>query len=1136
VKSKATVAKSKGGVASGKAITKEAYTKKTPIEHVLLRPDLYVGPTELVLNKMWVPECAGTVREREVSYSPALLKLFDEILVNALDCHTRGTGVTRIDVMCGEDGSITVWNDGRGLPIRKHTTEDLWIPELVFGHLLTGSNFDDTQERFTGGRMGYGAKLANIFSTEFEVVTCDPDKGLMYTQQWKHNMSICSEPEITEVPKGSSSFTSVRFVPDTQRFGGEGMDDVARALCHRRALDAAVWCGNKVTVTFNGEQLENTNLNDFAQMFGMVPMAVSENKTWRVAVGASPSGTASQVSYVNGISTPKGGTHVAAVADQIASHVADHINKHHSKTLGGTAMTNAIVKNQLELFVLANIDKPSFDAQMKEQLTSRASEFGTKPKLPATFLAQLTQADSPIVAAALNVVLSKQRRELVRKSKTASPTRKRRRLAIDKLDDANLAGTKHGANQCTLILTEGDSAKSLAVAGLAEVGRDTYGVFPLKGKLLNARTASHRQLTDNKELNHLKTILGLSHSMTYEDKSELETLRYGKILLMTDQDADGSHIKGLMINMLHHFWPALLKHDGFLHEFVTPLVKVWPRKQRKTTEPTTFYTSAEFEIWKASVSSPADFHKQFISKYYKGLGTSTAAEAREYFAQLDKHKIQFEWDDGCESLIDLAFNKDRAEDRKTWLLEVNNSTFVDHTADVLTYSDFVNKELSLYSTDSNRRAIPCLMDGLKPAQRKVLWSLMQRPLGQEIKVAQLSGYVSEKSAYHHGEASLQGTITSMAQSFVGSNNNLPLLEPVGQFGTRLTGGKDAASPRYIFTKTSPLVPALFSTDDDAVLTYNDDDGQQIEPAMFAPVIPLVLVNGCAGIGTGWSTTVPPHHPLEVLHNVRRAILREPLYPMSPWALGFKGNMVLAESGTYITQGAYEIENDDCVRITELPLYRWTEEYKKFLDNNSHVSDFREHHTERSIDFEIKFHSADDLEELQQKPGGLMRALKLESNVKVGNMHVFDEHGVLRKFDDSGAILEHFVDVRMGLYDDRYAHLLAEKQEQLTKITDHVQLADLVLEGKVNVMNTSRENLHAQIEACNLESSVNTSDAADALLRMSLRQFTQEEVQRQQAKRDKVLEQLGSLQGSSAKELWLKDLDHAEDVITQTLDL
>lgn len=233
---------------------------------------------------------------------------------------------------------------------------------------------------------------------------------------------------------------------------------------------------------------------------------------------------------------------------------------------------------------------------------------------------------------------------------------KRMRVSgIAKLEDANGAGGRN-ARDCTLIITEGDSAKALAVSGLGVVGRNEYGVFPIRGKLLNVREASHDQIMKNVEIQHIKQILGLKHNKDYTDT---ESLRYGHLMIMTDQDHDGSHIKGLLINFLDHFYPSLLRIPGFLVEFITPIVKVTKGKQVLT-----FYTMPQYEEWKEQNNDG----RGWDAKYYKGLGTSTAADAKKYFSDLPRHRLPFEPMQPDErALIDMAFSKKKADDRKEWL-------------------------------------------------------------------------------------------------------------------------------------------------------------------------------------------------------------------------------------------------------------------------------------------------------------------------------------------------------------------------------------------------------------------------------------------------------------------------------------
>lgn len=204
---------------------------------------------------------------------------------------------------------------------------------------------------------------------------------------------------------------------------------------------------------------------------------------------------------------------------------------------------------------------------------------------------------------------------------------------------------------------------------------------------------------------------------------------------------------------------------------------------------------------------------------------------------------------------------------------------------------------------------------------------MKRNQVKEIKVAQLAGAVAELSSYHHGEVSLMGTIVGLAQDFVGSNN-LNLLMPYGQFGTRLSGGKDAASARYIFTALSPLARRVIHEEDDAILNYLYEDNQKIEPLWYIPIIPMVLINGAEGIGTGWSTKVPNYDIHEVIANLRRMLDGVDPLPMLPSYRGYNGRIVEVGENRYVFFGEIAVLDDQTVEITELPIKVWTQYYKE----------------------------------------------------------------------------------------------------------------------------------------------------------------------------------------------------------------
>ena len=503
------------------------------------------------------------------------------------------------------------------------------------------------------------------------------------------------------------------------------------------------------------------------------------------------------------------------------------------------------IKDNLVIFVKSIIVNPSFDSQSKETLTTQVSKFGSKCEVTDKFIDKLYK--SGIVDKALSLTEFHDQKKLVK-----TDGKKTSKLIIPKLDDANFAGTKN-SHECTLILTEGDSAKTMAISGLSVVGRDKYGVFPLRGKIMNVKDATLQKISDNVEITALKKILGLEQNKKYTD---ISSLRYGSIMIMTDQDHDGSHIKGLLFNIFQSLWNSLYKIDGFLTSMLTPIIKA-----SNKTDVISFYNMTDYEKWLETDTGK----KNWKIKYYKGLGTSSDQEAKEYFKNMKK--ITYKYSDNSDEKIDLAFNKKRADDRKTWLQNYDKNNVLDYTKTNVEYDTFINKEFIHFSNRDLERSINHICDGLKESTRKILFACIKRKLyTNEIKVAQLAGNVSEVTAYHHGENSLQQAIIGLAQIYVGTNN-INILDPNGQFGSRIQGGNDASSPRYIYTLLSELTKLIFREDDACVLNYLEEDGLIIEPEYYIPIIPMILVNGAKGIGTGFSTDIPCFNPKQLIHYI-----------------------------------------------------------------------------------------------------------------------------------------------------------------------------------------------------------------------------------------------------------------------------
>jgi DNA topoisomerase-2 len=1166
----------------------EKYQKKTHIQQIKDLPDTYIGSVELDSQTMWVMnETTMAMEQQEVSFIPGLFKLFDEVLVNASDHKVRCPELKNIKVSLNkETGSITVWNDGSGIDVEIHDETKVYAPELIFGHLLTSGNYDKSEKKITGGKNGFGAKLANIFSTKFVVETVDGEREKKYIQEFTDNMSVIGKPKITSCK--NKPYVCIEFTPDYKFFNLPGLTDDHIKVFTKRVYDLAATCKD-VNIYLNEKKLPIRNFEKYIELYigsnkKELPRVYQEvNDRWEVGACTSPDGTFNQISFVNGISTYKGGKHVDYVADSIVRRLTKYINEKKTKL----NVKESYVKSNIWVFIRCLVENPAFSSQTKEELTTASKMFGSKCEVNDDFIEKL--AKSGVMDKAVELTTFKEKDSL---KKTDGA--KRTTLIVPKLEDANKAGGVE-SYKCTLILTEGDSAKAGAISGLSALpgGRDYYGVFPLRGKLLNVREANNSQLLNNEEIKNIKKIVGLQHyakegggTKVYKDIKEL---RYGKILIMTDADVDGSHIKGLLMNFFHFHWPSLLRIPNFIDTLKTPIVKV--SKGKQIVE---FHTLSEYEKWKDT--TPA-FHT-WSTKYYKGLGTSTPAEFKEYFANIQKNLVHYCWkdDEADNEAITLAFQKDRANDRKGWLNEYNADPDHEKREVIVSdpsYSEFVHNELVHFSNYDNKRSIPSMLDGLKSSQRKILYACFKKRLTTEMKVAQLSGYVSEQTSYHHGEVSLQGAIIVMAQDVVCSNN-INLLMPNGQFGTRLAGGNDAASPRYIHTCLSDNSFKLFCEDDFPILKYLDDEGFAIEPSHYYPIIPMVLVNGSDGIGTGFRSKVPCYNPEDVYKAFKDRLDRqeagesfEPFQPIHPWYRKFVGTIEQVDEidktlydeddnasvdsdadsyRKYVSKGLYVI-NGDTIKITELPVGMWTDNYKKFIEtcieeylenkkdskadlkstdskktkskksNCVPIISYENHCTEEKVTFTIKMEKGFLAGQTHED---ILKRFKLKKGISTSSMYLYTENGAIQRYKSPEDIMEEFFTIRLGKYQTRKEYMLNKIKTSCIILENKVRFVQGVLDEKIK-WNQDESTIETVLDelglnrldekANNLGIDYNTREplidakvSYNYLLEMPIRSLTKQKIDALKKKYEELTVEYDVLDQTSITRMWLTDME------------
>jgi len=1493
------------------------YKKHQLRDHIYELPGTYIGSIEVTSYETYIyDETLNRMVKKNITYVPGLYKIYDEIVVNALDQVTR----LKQEQLKGElenirhvknikfnidrkTGYIEIENDGDGVDIDTLPEQGgIYIPQMIFGELLTSTNYTEKEvEKLVGGLNGYGSKLTNIFSLEFTVETVDHRRKKIFTQTWKDNMKTVGKPSVKAYSK--VPYTKIRFLPDYKRFGLNGLTDDIYELFHKRALDACATSDASVAVYFNDKKLEIKSFEKYADLFlgdknETTRVYESCGERWEVIAAPSASAQFEQVSFVNGINTVRGGKHVDYIKNQISKSLAEM-----AESKKKTVKPQHIVDN-LFIIVKCLVVNPSFDTQTKEALTTPISKFGSKCELSQKFMTALYK--SGIIEKAVSLTDFHQ-------DKKAAKTdgKKTSRIIVEKLDDANEAGTKN-SEDCTLILTEGDSAKALAISGLSIVGRAKYGVFPLRGKVMNVKDATAQKIADNKEITDLKKILGLQNGKVYKDLSEL---RYGRIMIMCDADSvtgdtplllrnpitnmieiktiedltetwssndnnkeygmtdyevwtdtawtkikhvmrhkvdkeiyrvlthtgivdvtedhslldknaekispkdikvngellhnfpifeenkvsipdnldilnfndlckiaseckiqyyqtykkddlitelnkyknkqsiklsidtnnsieisndeawvmglfwadgtagiyswdytyknknrpraythkrityswaisncditllekakdilasiynyefkiiadksnnkknsncnicykliingcsktqpivekyinlfyyknkhprykngnkyipaiilnaprnireqflngyysgdgsshdinnkflkidieskissqcifylckslgyevsinhilkkrdvfslnitkgfqqdnqnrikkifnlgkseqyvydletenhhfqagigqmivhntDGHHIKGLLFNLFQSLWSSLYKMDNFLVSLKTPMIKAI-----SATETVSFYTMYDAEKWIENKKKTANGLKGWTFKYYKGLGTSTAAEAKEYFKEMKITEYKYTGKDSDEAL-DLAFNKKRADDRKEWLMNYNPSNVLDYSKIDVKYEEFIHKELIAYSNSDLIRSINHMCDGLKDSTRKILYAAFKRKLfKKEMKVAQFGAYTAEVSDYHHGEQSLFQAIIGMAQNYVCSNN-INLFAPNGQFGTRIKGGTDASAPRYIYTLLTELAQLIYPVEDFKVLEYNiSDEGKKIEPKYYVPVIPMVLVNGAQGIGTGFSTNLPCYNPTDIIAHCRiianalntitidksdksdksdkldksdisKIIDAVKIKELTPWYLGFKGKIESKEKkeGTYESHGVYKWLNDTTIHVTELPIGTWTEDYKEFLEqcivnNNPVLKDYEKHFTETNIDFTLKLYPG----VRQGIEMNFDTEFKLVStkNLSINNIHLFTENDTIKKYANTSEIIKEFSRIRFIKYHERKEDQLKTMRKEYQIVSAKVRFIKEYINGTITLVGKKIAEVEAQLKRLN----------------------------------------------------------------------
>lgn len=1091
-------------------MSKPSYSVKTVAEHVLHNPTMYVGAVDSREADDYVYNAElGTMEKRSgLLYNEGLLKIISEALDNAFDNAYRGETPTRTVWLDITPTTVTVSNDGEPVSLKRQdfgkNVGEEYIPTVLFGCCLSGSNFGESREG--AGMNGIGIKAANILSRDFKVTAWNPGEDSGFEQSWGDHMRVCDKAVIKKCRKKvPSRVTTVTFTPDVGGVftGLTSLVDVEPYII-TRLVEISATHPKPVRAYYNGKLLKVPTFKSYVKLFvkpgePVVFDQIGDSFEWGLRM--SDTGVPEQHSFVNTLRTTSDrSTHVRLVLNRAVQAIQEQ--------LGGKVERGAVV-SKLHVFVNLRMNNPVFTSQTKVELSTpmRASDYPIDVK---RIVRVVTKGG---LLKALKERL--ERRELAAVHRELDVRTKKRTVVVDKLDDAHDAGTS-GSPETTLFLVEGDSAKTFATIGLSVLGRKRYGIFPLRGKLLNVRKASREKLKGNVEVKNLMEILGLSTQRRYEKAEDLRTLRYGHVCILTDADQDGHHITGLILNFFHTFWPALLAHPTFLQRFVTPIIRVRSIANR-SKEALSFFSTGDFESWATGVRSLRGWRVQHL----KGLGTSERADVVQYFRAMEAdHLRRFSGGEAAGITMDNIFNPTKAAWRKEWLaLPPPAPRGVKENP--VCMDSYLNTEVREYSRYALVRATASVVDGFKVSQRKILYACLRKFTtnnNTRFKVAQLGAYCAAETNYAHGEESLHQAIIKMAQDFPGSNNT-PLLLPLGAFGSRLFRGDDAASPRYVFTQLAPTTRALFPAADDPVLEVVVEEGMEVGPSFYCPCLPTVLLNGARGIGTGFSSFIPSFKPSEVRRMVLALVRGEELTsdPL-PWYRGYGANeRTWTDGKKWYWEGEYEARGENEVVVHEIPIFTSMEAYMvvlaKMRDAGAIAGFEVDHVDENTPRYVIRLTAP--------LPSSRREALEFLNLIKAEpctNMNLLDETGTIQNFANIRDIARAWYRVRTQVLVRRKENRLRVIAEEVCMLENKVRFLRAIVRGVID-LRRGREAILSAAAQAGVVATYHTQ-----FLQMPILSIGQEKVLDTEATLLRRREELQALEQRSTGSLLLEDIE------------
>ncbi len=1191
-------------------------------DHVRLRPSVYIGSKNCTENTQWIvsDNCTKLVKNT-LSYPLSLYNICDEIILNAID-HCLRTKKLKGKGKCDSiklsldkvKGEIICFNNGEGIVAEKND-DGQYYAEMIFTKEMSGSNFSNDNEEKIGAN-GIGSKATNILSKEFEITTLDAKNKLLYNQIITDGNLNINEPVLKKCKASEAPFTSIRFIPDYEYFFGQNYEisnitETLDIILKTRMVYVSAYLGSSYKIYYNDIKIDICSLEDLAVM--AVGSENTENivkcnikgkdKSYEVIVCLwDCENSTEHISFINGLYLSEGGTHIKYIVKHILDSTKSKLEK---KLKDKIKITSKVISNLMFILFKGDMNNLEYKNQSKNELSiseTRFKEFSMNKKSIDSIWQLL---ENKIDQLYLNKI-----------TKEITTKRVNNLSGIKKYTSAHYAGTSK-SSKCTLFIPEGDSAESCVRNGLSgnkELGFQYNGLFNIQGVPMNARKEvdireikktvdgesvvekiidRKKKLNENERLTSLVKVLNLNWHYKYSDdeegNKEFSTLRYGKVVIAVDYDTDGiGNICGLLLSFFNLFYPELIKRK-YVSILNTPLIRAYPVKKTHMGNKLfieEFYNSQEFEEW----MSTNDI-KMYKINYIKGLATHSNAEIKNMFKDMYSRINPFIHDKDTDSAFETYFGND--SDKRKDVLSKEVKLINEHGQEVdLSYykkigeipcSAQLNKNTRDYQLENVQRKMPHVIDGLNPARRKVLCGSIYkfRQSNNKIKVFQLGGYIAEKMLYHHGSDSLNSTIINMAQSFIGARN-IPVLLPIGQFGTHYKGGKDAGSPRYIDTKLNKeVVELLYPYKDLDILEWTDIDGEIGEPKYFVPIIPTSIMEDILLPATGWKIEIWARDFDTIIDNVYRLIENESSdLKFMPYFKGrFKGTEVMCKAeynklpesfliGSYLLK---EKSDNVIINITSLPPRVWIDSYIENIKEIDGIVKVRDNSTINNVDIELtltkdlvnkmktsysNYLSSKEgkrLEDVKSKIDYVHYGLKLY--IKLNHcINMYSEHDTVLEYNNYEDILRKWFSVRKQCYLDRVLReciilkskiIMCENYIKFIENHDSYGLSKLsekeaikLLENKQFVkLNKNIIDSAGKIKNSELEHNIISVDSNyNYLLNLSYRQMNSDCLEKLVKKLKSLKKELKEFsKENSYKQIWIDEIKQLYPLITKGIE-